>query len=329
MPLINDRIAAFGLFIVALTAWGSNIFGSQAYMINCVGLAALAFMTRDHILIAFGLYCSAWFAIIQIAESQGWMPQDSMVQAVDVLTLIMSGYALYIVVRYGRASVEFWKNAICILAAILSCVGMAQYYFVGQATATLGCTNFLAAFLAIGALSAFRRKWWLTLLLILPCLYLTHTATAIAAFLVGAGFLFWKWKGAGLSIIPGVAYVLIFKGPDSLLLRLDYWIDAIVKLSGSWEAIIFGTGPSIYWQTGNMLHSEPVYLLWNFGLIGCVIAALYIIRACRNTWWDRALFASFLAILVDGLGNHPFHIAPTAYLAVVIMGLNDRNLVEA
>lgn len=324
MQRIDDRIAALGLFIISFTAWGPNVFGSQAYMLNCIGLAALSFMTRDKLLIIFGCYCAAWFAFIQIAESKGWMPSTSMIQAVDVLTLIMAGYAVYIAIRFGRASVHFWQNCICIIAAGLSCIGLIQYSFVGSATATLGCTNFLAAYLAISGPCFFRRKWWMLLPLILACLWACHTATAILAFFIGLGFFVWGWIGAGVAVIPGVIYWLIFKAPDSLLERATFWMDAVKKLSGHWEKIVFGTGPGILWRTDNMLHSEYFYLLWNFGIIGLVIAAFYIVRSCRNIT-NPALFASFLAVLVDGIGNHLMHTAPTAFLAVVIFALMDRD----
>jgi hypothetical protein len=356
MQLIDDRIAAFGLILVALTAWGSNILGSQAYMMNCIGLAALAFMlipekkkeipfnkwVWELIVPFFGIYSACWFAYIQIAESQKWMPDDSMVQSVDVLTLIMSGYVLYIIIKFGRASKVFWMNVICVLSIILSCIGILQYFKVAVATATLICTNYLAAFLAITTIFFFRGfslrfykiwkikipysplGWWLFIPLVGFALYLTHTSTAIAAFCISLGFYAWGWKGAGLAIIPGVAYWLIFKMPDSLLERISFWTDAVQKLSGHWEKLVFGTGPSILWQTDNMLHSEYFYLLWNFGLIGLIIAAFYIIRSCRKVT-NRVLFASFLAVLVDGIGNHLLHTAPTAMLAIIIFALNDRE----
>ena len=331
MQLINDRIAAAGLFIVALTAWGSNVFGSQAYMLNCVGLAVLAFMTRDKILIAFGCYCALWFAGIQIAEAKGWMPQDSMVQAIDVLTLFMAAYALYVIIKHGSASKRFWFNSICVLTILLSVIGIIQYFKIGTATATLNCTNYLAAFIAIAAPLFYRKKWWLCLPLILYALWLTHTSTAIVALCVGTGFYLWKWKGAVIGFIPGLFYFAYFKAPDSLLLRVDYWTDAFNKISNHWYTLVFGTGPSILWQTDNLLHSEPVYFLWNFGIIGLLLAAAYVIRTFAQAAWpyyqvaDRRLFAAFIIIIVDSFGNHLFHIASTAYLSVAILALNDRG----
>ncbi len=324
MQRIDDRIAALGLFIVSFTAWGPNVFGSQAYMMNCIGLAALAFMTRDKILIAFGCYCAAWFAYIQIAETKGWMPSTTMIQAIDTLTLIMAGYVLYIIIRFGRASLHFWKNCICIIAAGLSCIGLIQYSFVGSATATLGCTNFLAAYLAVSGPCFFRRKWWMLLPVVIAALIITITFSAWAALCIAVCYLAWGWKGCWVAVIPCAIYWVIFKAPAALLCRLEYWSDAWNKLSNHWHTIVFGTGPGILWRTDNMLHSEYFYLLWNFGIIGLVIAAFYIVRSCRNIT-NPALFASFLAVLVDGIGNHLMHTAPTAFLAVVIFALMDRD----
>jgi hypothetical protein len=350
MQLINDRIAAVGLFIVALTAWGSNVFGSQAYMMNCVGLAALAFITKDKILTVFGCYCAVWFAYIQIAESVKWMPADSMVQAVDTLTLIMAGYALYTIIKFGRASKIFWMNTVCVLSIGLSCIGILQYFKVGAATATLACTNFLAAFLAISTIFFYRgfslrfKKiwklkipyspvgWWMFLPLIIGALFLAHTSTAILALTVGTGFFLWRLRGAIIGIIPGIFYTVFIDHHSMHNARFDFWLDAWNKLSNHWYTLLFGTGPSILWRTDNMLHSEPVYLLWNFGIIGLLLAGAYIIRTFSVVRWpyyrvpDKYLFSALIVIIIDSLGNHLFHITSTAYLTVVICALNDRKI---
>jgi hypothetical protein len=73
-----------------------------------------------------------------------------------------------------------------------------------------------------------------------------------------------------------------------------------------------------------MLHSEWVNLAWNLGIVGLVIAGLYFWRSLKSG--NRILTAMIVAVLVDGLGNHLMHTIPTAILAVMAMGLNDRYI---
>ncbi len=326
MQPINKYLAIFGLFLVSLTAWGSNIYGSQAYMLAVFGLIVLSVMAGGIIIPVFGLYISSWYVYIQIAGSIGYIPRETILQAVDSMTLIMSGLAIYIFVKSGRIPVKTWMNSICVLAAVLSVIGIIQYYYVGQVAATLGCSNFLAAFIAISSIFCFRRKWCLVLIPIIICLFLTKTSTAIAAMFIGSGFYLWRWKGVLISVSPAILYWIIFKTPQTLLMRFDYWKDAIFKISNSLETFIFGVGPGIFWKTDNMLHSEYLYALWNFGIIGVGLLLIYIFS--RDTS-NRLLFPAFLVILVDGVGNHLMHTAPTAMLSVIVLGLNDSQNKES
>ena len=291
-------------------------------MLAVFGLISLSVIAGGVIIPTFGLYISAWYIYIQIAGSVGWMPREVIIQAVDSMTLVISGFAIYIFVKSGKVTERTWMNSICVLAAFLSVVGIMQYFYIGQAVATLGCRNFLAAFLAISAIFCFRKKWLPLLIPIVFCLFLTKTSTAIAALCAGSGFYLWKWRGVLISTIPGVLYWLVFKTPFSLLERVDFWKDAICKISNSWDTFIFGVGPGIFWKTDNMLHSEYLYALWNFGIIGVGFLLVYI--SSRDTS-NRLLFSAFLVILVDGIGNHLMHTAPTAMLSLIVLGLNDSQ----
>lgn len=329
MQLINqktDLIAPAGLFLVALSAYGQNAFLSQVVGLMLIAFVGLALATQDRIISLFAAYAAAWVAWIYSSAAAGAIPIEAGTQAIETLALISSGLVIYVIGRKGLTAISTYKDAICILALFLAVLGLMRWaFFDGHSAATLGNRNFLAAFLAVSAPCFYRRRWWIGLPIIIGCLITCHTATAIAAFGVATGFYFLGWWGVGVSTVPALLYFLIFKAPDSLFERLSFWLDALSKLSISWHQILFGVGPGVLWKSGNMLHSEYVYTLWYFGIIGLGIAALYIFRSFRSAG-DRAIAASFLAILVDGLGNHLMHTAPTAYLAIVIMALNDRTL---
>ncbi len=312
-----------GLFGVALTNWGANIFHSQAFVMGIVALIALAFLTREIVPATLGVYIAAWLLYLQIGAAQGWLFPEVFAQAVDSLTWVLIGYAIYVVVRHGRTDPDTYLNALCGLAVVLAALGLLTYYFLGAAVATLGNQNFLAAFLAIAGLGCYRRNWWVLLAPIVWCLLITNTSTAIAAFLIGSGYLFFRWWGVLPAALLGVGYFLLFKAPSSLTDRVGYWTDAFWKISGSWHTVVFGVGPGIYWTWGNMLHSEYAYIAWNLGLVGLALAAVYVYLSFREI--NKSIFfAMFLAVLVDGFSNHLLHTAPTAMLAVIILALKDR-----
>ena len=326
-PLFDDRLLVAGLFIICLVVWGKNAFYGQAYGMLVIAISMLAIMAGDIFISLFGIYCACWFTYFLSSHYSGLIPASDIIQTMDTMFLIVGGLIIYVGVKYGKTSKETWFNAICIVTSIIVIIGLIQYYYNQPARATLGNQNFLGAFIAICAICFLRAKWWTWLLLpiILIGLYSTHCATAIIALIVGLCYLAWGWKGVAISTIPGLLYILLFKGFGSLINRAGYWTDAFDKLSNHWYLMLFGTGPGILWQYGNMLHSEISYLLWNFGIIGLILYIGYIIASCRRVS-DRQLFAIFLVIIVDGISNHLMHVASTAYLALVFLALKDRPL---
>jgi hypothetical protein len=327
----TDWFAIAGLFLVSLWVWGPNVHYGHAFMLVLFGFAALFFITGDKTLIVLGGYLACWFAYLYSAAFLGLIPAEVINQATDSLLFIMAGLSIYILVRNGSVEISHYQNGICLLSSIMAGLGLIQFFFgkgeFSVAHATLGNPNFLAAFLAISAPFFFRRKWCVFLPLILGALIATKTATAIAALLIGAGFYLWGWKGSVLAVFPGAAYFALWKNPASLIERLAFWTDALQKISHSWHTLLFGVGPGIYWQAGNMLHSEYAYLVFNLGIVGLILAFIYILQSCSH-FTDRRLFASIIVILVDGAGNHLMHTAPTAMLAIIIFALNDRKLAE-
>jgi len=321
------------LFMTTLLVWGADVHYGHAYAFLISGMAAMALMMRNTILTAFVLYLSCWFAFLLSAGSRGIVPVEITAQAVDSIMLILAGIGVYICTRHSKGTISTYLNWICILVLILIAMGLIQVFIGhGSPVATLGNQNFFAAFIAISVVFFIRRRWWVFLPVIGLALACAKTSTAIAAALISCAFYFWGWKGAGLSIIPAVAYYVLFKIPVhslSLGTRLEYWIDALSKISNSWHTLIFGVGPGVYWQFQNELHSEPVYLLFNLGIVGLIIVAAYIFRSFTQCT-DRRLQAALLAVVVDSFGNHVMHTAPTALLVIIILGLIDRkNTLEA
>jgi len=316
------------LFMTTLLVWGADVHYGHAYAFLISGMAAMALMMRNTILTAFVLYLSCWFAFLLSAGSRGIVPVEITAQAVDSIMLILAGVGVYICARHSRGPLSTYFNWICILVLVLIVMGLVQVFIgKGSPVATLGNQNFFAAFIAISTVFFIRKRWWVFLPVLTLSLYVARTSTAIAAAFISCAFYFWGWKGAGVAVIPAIAYYLVFKLPVhsvSLGARLDYWTDALGKISNSWQTLLFGVGPGVYWQFQNELHSEPAYLIFNLGIIGLAIMAAYIFRSFTQCN-DRRLQAALLAVVVDSFGNHVMHTAPTALLVIIILGLIDRE----
>ncbi|OPY61475.1 MAG: hypothetical protein A4E57_04190 [Syntrophorhabdaceae bacterium PtaU1.Bin034] len=324
----KDALVLFGIFALAFVNWGDNVLRGQTYEFIVLGLMAASLLLGDAVLSILGLYLSCWFAYLMWAGFYGAIPAEILFQSLDTMTFIFAGMGVYMLVRRGQMERDRYMNWICTLTAIFCVLALAQItLFRMDVVATLGNRNFLAAWLAISFPLFLRRKWMRFIPLIAICLLCTKTSSAISAALMATAFCLWGWKGAGIAIIPAVAYYLVFKLSVhnlSLGIRLEYWQDALSKISNSWQTILFGVGPGVYWRWGNEFHSEPVYILFNLGIFGLAIVAAYIFRSFRAKA-DRRLQAAFLAALIDSFGNHVMHVALTALLIIIILALKDRT----
>ena len=324
----KESLVLLGLFGLAFVNWGDNVLRGQTYEFIVLGLMAVSLLLGDAVLSILGIYLSCWFAYLMWAGFYGAIPAEILFQSLDTMTFIFAGMGVYVLVRRGRMPTERFMNWICGLTVAFCLLALTQMgLFKMDPVATLGNRNFFAAWLAIAIPLFFREKWWRFILLIAICLLFTRTSSAIAAAFIATFFYLWGWKGAGIAVIPGVAYYLVFKLPVhsvSLGARLEYWTDALCKMANSWQTILFGVGPGVYWRFGNEFHSEPVYILFNLGIVGLIIVAAYTFRSFRKPC-DRRLQAAFLAALVDSFGNHVMHVALTALLTIVILALKDRT----
>lgn len=320
-----EFIVGIGLGAVAVAHWGENVFYTQVFIMCAFAMAAISVMSRDWIIGVFGVYISIWLIVLHVAAALGKIPQEAILQVIDTQAWIMAGFLIYTIVRLGNAPLNFYLNVICAVAIGLSTVGLIQHFVLGvPASATTGNQNYLAAFLAISGPAFIRPRWWVFLIPVSACLVVAQTSTAMAAFFIGCGIRLIGWWSIPISVSAGVYYfIMVDANPASLAERMSQWIDAIAKISGSWTTILFGAGPAIHWNW-SQLHSEYVSIYWYFGLVGVALVTCYIIRSFRNIRFiDKTVFAMFIAVLVDSIGNHVMHIALTAYLAIIVFALKD------
>lgn len=221
---------------------------------------------------------------------------------------------------------------------------------------TLGNQNFLAAYLAI-ALPFFFRPYWkycIPLLIVLICY--SKTSTAVMAALIGMAFL----GGGGylrilIAIIFGFLYMFILDKPffayeitgatttekinniTSLYSsdRFGMWKGALKEIFKSWQTIIFGYGPGAKWGVCP-LHNEYLQAWHQFGLTGLFLIIGFIISLSRYyinlkimlTKKGNMLLASFIVICINMIGNYPLHLAPSAFLIIIVVGLMQRERIK-
>jgi hypothetical protein len=331
-PLEKMALALFGVVVFAV--WGKTIHYGHAFAV-VVGAVCLVFWMLPSLWFkAFGVYAATWGAWIYSASFCGQIPEEMITQLSGDLLFILAGGIFFIVFLRGGMPVKAYARIISGIALILALCGLYQFHIIKMVpVATLGNQNFLAAFLAVSVPFFIMSGWWLGLPVILWAMIVCKTTTAFIALCAGLLYLAWpKIKEArfgsiligGLICAAGGWYAFVYDpflsfAPGS---RFDFWLDAWKTVSANWTTLIFGVGPGIPWRIGDMLHSEPAYVGFNFGLVGLTLILGAVLSVPR---WSRPLYASCIVVAVDSLGNHIMHTAPTAILALIPIALLLRE----
>ncbi len=109
--------------------------------------------------------------------------------------------------------------------------------------------------------------------------------------------------------------------------RFSMWLMAFAKLMKSWTAMIFGFGPGAFWGRPYPLHSEYMWVWFQFGLIGLGLMVGYIWTTARFLIRSHRilLLTSFIIICLDMVANFPMEIPPPAFLIIIIAALIERE----
>jgi len=112
--------------------------------------------------------------------------------------------------------------------------------------------------------------------------------------------------------------------------RFAMWMLAGWQLVHNWFAFIFGFGPGAFWGRNYPLHSEYVSIWFQFGLVGFSMVATYIALTLRRLFksGDAVLLSFFCILCLDMVGNFPMEVASTAFLAIIICGLIERERLD-
>jgi len=205
------------------------------------------------------------------------------------------------------------------------------------ATGTLGNNNFFAAYIAITLPFFFRGKWRWFIFPIAAFLLTTTTSSAVFAVLTGIAYYYRdislpqykigkKWRyliGAILLILLCFIYTTVADVPFWKSPRFGMWSKGLNKVySGGIGRIVFGLGPGASWGSRGTLHNEWLSLFFHYGLMGMVLLTGFVVNMYKG---NKILFTAFVIASVNALGNLSMHLAPSAFLIIMIAGLCERE----
>jgi hypothetical protein len=222
-------------------------------------------------------------------------------------------------------------------------------------TGTLGNNNFLAAFVAIslpfffraeervfmfkprwyirqenwGRTIPFRIDWRFFLIPAALVLILSITSSAFIPAIIGTAVYFWPklsrdkrnfliYWAAALSF----TYAFVYHPSLRISPRWVDWGNVIAIIMPHPLAATFGMGPGAYWGKPYPMHNEWLECFYQFGVIGFGIMAGYAANIFRG---NRLLFSAFLIAAINMFGNYSLHLAPSAFLIILIAGLIERE----
>jgi hypothetical protein len=255
---------------------------------------------------------------------------------------LMVAVIAYIAVVKSRVKTADIYNVICISAMLQAVIAFFQYFglslfnLVSAITGptnyilpqdimvgTLGNSNFMAAYIGISLPFFFRKKWIFLAPVLAVVIFMSGTTSTVIAVCAGLMIYFRKLKYLPLFLTVAVLYAIFFD-PDVFGTneRYEFWGVAITKIFKSPLNVAFGLGPGTNWGRPFPLHNEWLSLFFSYGLIGFYLIVCYFMELKTE---NKILIAALLIAAVNALGNYPMHIAPTAFLVIVILALIEKE----
>lgn len=310
-------------------------------------ILVLAWQTGNRFVRAFITYAVLWQVFIFIYAMAYKIPKYVINSSLDATLYAFVGGMIYYAVTVSRFKIESFYNIVCVSALIQTAIGLSQYMgfdpvlwtialffkaeslLPGHVTGSLGNNNFLAAYLAISLPFFFRPKWWLAVPVIAFLLYASNTTSAVVpAILVSAWFFGDRLSkrerrlavAGGLLVV--IAYACFQHTPFWENPRWQLWMTAVQQILHDTRTTIFGMGPGAGWGQAYPMHNEWLQIFHQYGIIGLSLLAAFVATIPRN---NKILFASFLIIAINMFGNYSLHLAPSAFLIIIVAGLMERE----
>jgi len=315
-----------------------------------IGLFLVASMIKNIWIRGLMYYVCIWNTFLGFVFLMGDTNRFTFSTAIGFGFYMMIASIILIAVYYSKMKNESFYNMICIMAIFQSLFAVMQLWGIDpifwlygniveikrgmEATVivgTLGNNNFLSLFLAISLPFFFRKMWWYFVPVIIVLMFIAITSTSMVAMVIGCLYYFWpkvKKRYLVLMTLPFLVFTVITKQSLTIHLlssshdRFDFWLVAWNQISQTWQGLLLGIGPGAPWGSNFPLHNEWITLFWHFGIIGSVLAVGYLITIYRK---NRMLLSAFIIACIGAMGTYPMHLAPSAFLILIIIGLIERE----
>ncbi len=360
---MKDKILPL-LFILLPFAFISHGFlgTGQRFFFVLSATILVGILCNNKWLSLFISYIVVWQLYLFLVSTYSFSPSKQHMYGFPQVVFILSAVCVYVTVLKNKLTNEWFYNVICIAAILQACLAICQYcgfmpvydLLAGKTETvtelsktavigTLGNNGFLAIFLVISMPFFFRKYWCWFIPIILFLLIVSVTKTAIVALLIGCCVYFYNKRhlirncmiGILLVLIMAAGYIrqeILLRGVAnlhsslflSISLRFEYWTEVINQLDTS-SKIIFGLGPGASWGKSFPMHNDWLTIFHKFGLIGVSLVAGFVATLNRG---NRRLFSAFVIGCVCMLGNYPLHLAPSAFLIIMIVGLMERERIK-
>ena len=348
---MGDKALKFSFLLLPFAIFsGGLIHQGHHNAIMVAGLFIAASLVTNIWIRAFMYYACVWNIYFSLLILLGATNKYTLGKGYGFGFYLMITAIILIAVYQSKLRNETFYNLICVAAILQSLLAVIQLngwdpvfalygniveikrgMAVENITGTMGNNNFLALYLAMSLPFFFRKMWWYFVPVIVVLLFIAITSTAMVAMVIGCLYYFWprvKKVYLALMTLPFVIYVVITK--QSLTInffssthdRFDFWIQAWNQVTQSWYSIIFGLGPAAPWAHRFPLHNEWVTAFHHFGIIGCMFIAGYLLTIYRK---NRMLLSAFIVACIGAMGTYPMHLAPSAFLILIIIGLMERE----
>ncbi len=341
--ILSFLMLPFGFLTFGIIHQGQHL----AFVI--AAMVIIGSLIKNDWIFSFFIYSTFWILFICIYRLFfPATPIQTCLTAMDMMIYFMAGAVIYVAVVKSKLKNETFYNIICIAALIQGTLALLQSFGFDPVVWTLnkvltavplldsrtmvgslGNNNFLAAFIGISLPFFFRKNWFYGLILLIPILYFSRTTSAIVPVLIGSFVFFYPHMYKRFKIVAGVAlllaaswYAVFHHTPFYANPRWTLWYEAFRIWAVHWFPVVFGMGPGANWGHNYPMHNEWAEGLYQFGLIGVALMIGYVVTIYRG---NRILFSAFIILAINMFGNYPIHLAPSAFLIIIICALIERE----
>ncbi len=361
MSEARDKLILALFLILPFCVWFAlvpinHVHIAQRYAFFLVAVVVLGWMTRNVWIRAFSIYVVIWQAALFSGIYSGVVSLQHAAGGMSEMLYLAAGLALFIGVSRTRIRLETFSLGIRLAAILQAAIGtlqildldvfnviLPQFMVIARGlpgdtmVGTLGNNNFLAAWLAISLPFFLDGKWRWFLPWLIGLLLWSHTTSAVLPAAVGIAVYLvhgrWEVSAPGarpvrwwvalfplLAILCGAVYFLWDGAATNT--RWQLWGFAGRQILESPAAIVFGLGPGAPWGPKYPMHNEWLTILHHYGIVGVAMVAGFLRGLDRS---EGGLVAALAVIIINMLGNYPLHLAPSAFLIILIVGLMWRG----